>query len=111
MSDKNGQTALCFASKSQGYEYTEIVRMLLAAKAEVDSFDNNGITPLLISKLNANTEVTGLLMKATLNKPENNPRYLTWMAKIREENKVGCLPPPGSYVNEKGVTIVKLNFL
>ena len=63
MQGKNGDTALHLAAK---YGHFEIVKLLCSYKAEVNVFNNQGLKPVAVAKMNGYHEIAQFLDHVTL---------------------------------------------
>lgn len=82
--DKNGITPLCALTRlSYGLPKMEIVELLLRNNADVNKFDKNEDSPLLLSIQNGHIKIAKLLLanNADVNKANKDYTLLLWAAR------------------------------
>lgn len=61
--DIDGRSALCVAALCGSSGYSKVISILLEYHANTDQQDNDGMSPLLVSAFEGNTEVCELLLE------------------------------------------------
>jgi len=120
---QNGQTTLSdqksfaiisdwlfFKNLATPMHYYEVSKKLYnQSKSHIDQF-SLGLTmvvfPQLFNSINRFFNTSSLIQPLLLyGDNEDDAVYLTWAADMVKTNSRGCLPPPNSKVNEKGITV------
>ncbi|MGD0465714.1 MAG: hypothetical protein ABSA84_03360 [Gammaproteobacteria bacterium] len=96
-----------FATPMHYYEVSK--KLYNQSKSHIDQF-SLGLTmvvfPQLFNSINRFFNTSFLVQPLLLyGDNEDDAVYLTWAADMVKTNSKGCLPPPNSKVNEKGITV------